>query len=631
MADVKQYIISKFPGFATSPEPQSVKDGVVVGGLNWMFSGGDRKNGADKVELRRGYRLLGTDAGVGQVSGLRKGTLQDGTELLFKTYARKILYFDTATDDWIEVGSDSLPLGASGEEIAIDPYTSLAGYAIYFSSPNSSIYKIMLANPATLIDMSSTSFRGRMKIRNGRMFLWNRLGTGKAKDETGLYGSKLDKDTYSDYTTVSAEAIGSSGSTHYSGTLAFKAGGAKRSCFGVTFTDGTLILSDDFNGAIVGDGSGTINYATGEYDITFDSATTGSVTSTYYYEDPTSGGIADFAYSSTRVAGEGFVLRQDDGGGKLQNIGHYNNDYYCIHEKKSWKVSLSSDDLTASNLPYRELLGTQNWRGVIETDMGVFVINTAFENSSDVQATKISIEPLGTAVLPSSVSDVISFEKYRFDKAVLFNWGDFVCFACRTDDATQNNRLFLYNTRLGLWNPPHDLQASVLEVYNGALIGGDSTTNNAYELYSGVDDDDSKISDNFVTFNISKAGVEGLKKARRLVIEGEIQIDQKLEVWASFDRGEFVLLDTILGNGSYVDIGSDIGVGLRTLGSTILGSGDAILANHYKKDVKINTDKFEEIQLKFKAVELGYVSVSLYGLRDLRWKGEKSMGKYIVN
>lgn len=628
--DVKPYEVKKFLGFANAPEPQSVNDGVAVSSLNWMFAGGSRKTGADKVELRRGYRLLGTDMGAGRVSGLRKGVLQDGNELLFKTYARKILYFDTATNDWVEVGSDSLPLAASGEDIAIDPYTSLAGYAIYFSSPNSGIYKIMLANPDTLIDMSSTSYRGKMKIRNGRMFLWDRLGTGKAKDETGLYGSKLDKDTYSDYTTVTAEAIGSSGSTNYTGTLAFKAGGAKRSCFGVTFTDGSQVLTDDFNGNIVGDGTGTINYATGAYNITFNAATGASVTSTYYYEDPTSGGIADFAYTAVRLAGEGFVLRQDDGGGRLQNIGHYNNDYYCIHEKKAWKVSLSVDDATASNLPYRELLGTNNWRGLIETDMGVFVINTSFENSSDVQATKIAIEPLGTAVLPSSISSIISFEEYRFDKAVLFNWGTFIVLACRTADSVANNRLFLYDTNLGLWNPPHDIQASVLEAYNGALVCGDSTTNNVYENYSGFDDDDSSIL-NFITFNISKAGVAGLKKARRFIIEGEIQIDQKLEVWASFDRGEFVLIDTILGNGDYVDIGSDIGVGLRVLGSTLVGSGDIVTANHYKKDVKINTDKFEDIQLKFIATQLGYVSISMYGLKDLRWKGEKSQAKYIVN
>jgi len=628
--EIKPYEIKKFLGFASKPEPQSVAEGVAINGLNWMFAGGGEGKGADKVELRRGYRLIGEDDGTGKVSGLRKGTLQDATEILFKTYSRKILYYDTVTEDWIEVGTNSLPADANGEEIAIEPYTSLAGYAIYLSSPNSDIYKIMLANPGDLITLSSTTYRGKIKIKNGRMFLWDRKGTNRAKDETGLYGSKLDKDSYGDYTTVSAEAIGSSGSTNYTGILAFKSGQPKRSCFGVTFTDGTLNLTDDFNGNLTGDGTGTINYATGAYDITFNAITTGSVVSTYFWEDPTSAGIADFSFSGTRVAGEGFILRQDDGGGRLQNIGHYNGSYYCVHEKKTWIVTISADDASASNLPYRDLLGTDNWRALIDTDEGIFVINTSFENSSDIQATKITIEAANGLITPKNVSEIISFEDYRFDKAVIANWGNFILLGCRTSDNTENNRLFLYDKRLRLWNPPMDIQASCLEIYDGALVGGDSTTNNVYELFSGFDDDDSTISDNHIDFNITKAGVAGLKKARRLVVEGEIQIDQVLEVYASFDRGDYVLIDTIRGNGSYVDIGSDIAIGQTVLGKKTIGSGEVATANHYRKEIKINTDKFEEISLRFQATALGYISVSMYSLKDLRWKGEKSIKKYIA-
>ena len=60
-------------------------------------------------------------------------------------------------------------------------------------------------------------------MNRGRMLLWDR-----EKDKTGLYGSKIDPQSGSVYTSVSAESLGSSGSTEYSGTLAFKAGGSKR-------------------------------------------------------------------------------------------------------------------------------------------------------------------------------------------------------------------------------------------------------------------------------------------------------------------------------------------------------------------------------------------------------------------
>jgi len=68
--EIKPYEIKKFLGFASKPEPQSVAEGVAINGLNWMFAGGGEGKGADKVELRRGYRLIGEDDGTGKVSGL---------------------------------------------------------------------------------------------------------------------------------------------------------------------------------------------------------------------------------------------------------------------------------------------------------------------------------------------------------------------------------------------------------------------------------------------------------------------------------------------------------------------------------------------------------------------------------
>jgi len=51
----------------------------------------------------------------------------------------------------------------------------------------------------------------------------------------------------------------------------------------VSFTDGSQIITDDGNGILTGDGSGAINYDTGEYNITFNSATSGDETCDYQY------------------------------------------------------------------------------------------------------------------------------------------------------------------------------------------------------------------------------------------------------------------------------------------------------------------------------------------------------------
>ena len=62
--------------------------------------------------------------------------------------------------------------------------------------------------------------------------LWNRK-----EDKTGLYGSYIDKQNSTVYTAVSNEVIGALGTKTYTGTLAFKAGGSARNCFGLSITE----------------------------------------------------------------------------------------------------------------------------------------------------------------------------------------------------------------------------------------------------------------------------------------------------------------------------------------------------------------------------------------------------------
>ena len=83
---------------------------------------------------------------------------------------------------------------------------------------------------------------------------------------------------------VRAESIGASGSTNYTGNLAntpIKAGDVQSR---FNFTDGTQVLYDeDGDGSLSGDGSGTIDYSTGAYDVTFNASTTGAVTADYQH------------------------------------------------------------------------------------------------------------------------------------------------------------------------------------------------------------------------------------------------------------------------------------------------------------------------------------------------------------
>lgn len=76
---------------------------------------------------------------------------------------------------------------------------------------------------------------------------------------------------------VADEAVGASGTDNYTGTLTnfpIRAGD-------LSFTDGVSTITDDGDGTMSGDGTGAIDYDTGDYDITFSGNTVDAVTASY--------------------------------------------------------------------------------------------------------------------------------------------------------------------------------------------------------------------------------------------------------------------------------------------------------------------------------------------------------------
>jgi hypothetical protein len=602
-------------------EPQSIARGAASDSINWVTKG-------DKIELRRGSKMLGTDVAGAGASYIHTARKADATEVLFRKRGRKLEYFDSslAVPDWVECGTDMFPAAAENDEPSFSNYNSLSGAQLFISSANSSIYKVMVANPGQFTDLVQTTFRGKIRIKNGRMFLWQREASTN-RDLTGLYGSYIDKDDISKYTQIASEVIGGSGVTR-AGTLAFKAAGAKRTCFGVTFTDGTETFVDDYNGVLTGSagGTGTINYTTGAYSVTFASAPA-PVTATYYWEDSTSAGIADFTKSSPRTAGQGFILRQDDGGGTLQNVMGYRDNEYCLHELKSWVLNLTNDDTNATNLPYRSKVGIPNWQAACETGDGVYYVDDTDENDPHVRLLTLA-DPASVEVIPVSKSGVLDLSGYRFEKAVMKEWGRYIVLACRTASSTVNNRLLAFDRDLKTWDV-HDYMCASLAILDGTLIGGDSATYNVYELFSGFDDDDSTIP-NYWNGNLDSLDIEGLKKSKRFKVQGEIYPDQAITFSLSVDKSDFVDVLTISGDGAYVDKGHSVTVGAITIGRLEIGGGGVATAYNYEAEIKLNLDRFEQVMLRISASGIGYASVSLYDFKDVRYKGRKVPTKYRI-
>jgi hypothetical protein len=650
MAKKQLQILNFKYGLIDSVEEQSAPRGAASRLLNWMHVG-------TKIELRRGYNLLGTteNSGLGKITGLGVGKKPNGSDILYRTRKRKIEYLDTATDDWVEVGTNVLPAAVVatdtlGEDISIESYQNPTGPQIWLNSPNAGPIKIMTANPGSYTEMylSGTNYKGYMRIKNGRMYVWKRYGN--PGNDTDLFASHLDVRADSDYTQVSAEVISGS-----SGTLAFKGSGARRVCFQVVFTVTASgeVFTDNGDGTLTGSlgtTGATINYTTGAY------AGVGAGTCTYRWADdsadaaspPTaaSAGIANFKYTvAARVATEGFILPQA-GGGAFQNLMSLNGVEYCMHEQKTWAATISADDADLTNLIFRSKVGIPNHRAAVESADGIYYIDDTDKN--DIHFRLLTLDTQSTEVLPRSISkqfkiaDVrvgVNLNDYLFDQAAAIEFGDLVLFACRTSDSSTNNRVFVYN-KVNKSTAIVDYYVSCFAVYDGTLVAGDSVSDNVYTLFSGVDDDDATIA-NFWEASLDNLDYNGMKRVAELTVEGEIGPEQSMKIMMSADRGAFIEVRSpsdvdngvhaVEGDGVYVDKSQRVSVGPLILGSGELGGGgDGVEAYHYRRTFRIAVDKFEFVKFRVEATGLGYLSLTEFTFADVRLKWALVPNRYRV-
>lgn len=653
-----EYRISEFKGLLTEVKDlREVPDGFTPDQLNWLTLTNGRG-----IELRRGTSRLGQteQEGVGKVTGLGVGTRFDGTQVPFYTHGRKIKYYDADDDDTHETGSDLIPAAADGEDVYVHPYQNIAGAFVYLTSPNSPGYKIPVANPGSAVSLGLSTYRGYLKFGQSRGFLFARNGTTAGnKDHTSLYTSKVDKVSLSGYPAqVAGENIGTGDGAEdtFSDTLS-QITGARTAMF-VTATDGTETFVDDRNGVLTGSagGAGTINYATGAISVTFAVAPTNlqAITASYYYEDSTSGGVADFAIAdpSARLPGEGNVFPQFDGGGNLNSVFPLATVFYCLHDQKTWQVSIPVDDESGTdsismNLPFREKMGVKSIYGAFGGERGVYFMNTADSNKPEFMRLELFTGATSSNVaIPKALSELIDFSGYSFDQNVVFEQGDYLINACaqvRNGVAdSYNSRMFVLNKKNNAWDLL-DHPASQLANYMGTLLVGDPLTNNVYTIFSGFDDDGASIR-NWWTTGLTNLGMKGIKRFTRFVVEGLIQASQRYSIQLSFDGGPWITVAIVDGSASYVDTSSSIAVGSNTVGSKIAGGGDTVFANPYRAEFRVQTPRFQYVRARFEACVLpenaeeledpeaggGYVSIHSFSFKDIRQKSLRSMPERTV-
>ena len=625
---IPDFTVSQFGGINTFiKDLKSLKPGIATDAKNWLTS----KYG-DHIELRRGQALLGLTRldGAGKVTGLGIGVRYDGVQVPFYSHGQKVKYYNSTDDDTHEVGTDLLGSKADGEDVWLSPYQNLAGSFVYLGSPNSGVYKIPAANPGSAVDQLVNSFRfGVLRFGQGRSFAGRRNGTTAGnRDDTGHYLSDIDKALLSAFTQTTGEGFGTGdgAAPTFTHTLAVVTG--KKTAMYPSVTDGVETFVDDRNGGMTGNlgGTGTINYATGAVSVTFNTAPAAlaAITCSYYTEDATNDGPLDFD-TSFLGAGKAKIFRQDDGGPFMASIPFLDVEY-AFHLLKTWAVTTTIADTSATNLEYRHI-GISYPRAVYPTPEGILLIDTSNPSDPKIRRMEIGQNTNNLTIVPTPISDALDLSAHAFDYAVSFRWGDFeiACVQEYTNGIANsyNSVMYVRNAHSGAWDKL-DFKVSCLGIHDGALIAGDPISNNVYTLFSGFDDDESNI-ENWWQDGQLNLGTNNLKRAHLMRVTGLIQKDQNIEVYIILDDGNPVLAYTIQGTGSYIDQGINTPIGSYTVGSKVIGGGGEATAHPFDVTFEIHTDKFRYISTRFVATDVGYAEIDSYTFKDIRDKGVRSL------
>src|ERR1035437_723966 len=255
--------------------PELIPTDSAQDSLGWLTKDG-------KLVLSYGRNLQGNDTATsGKISGLWYGYKMDGTKVMYRKISTAIQYLNGATWTSIITGL------TANADYTFTNYSSAAG-SFTFVGGVDGLWKIINAIPTSPINMLDPNkvlnFPGKILVDKGRMLLW-----AYSKSPAFLYGSHKDPVDSTAYTAVTGESVTTSG------TLALKAGGTTRNCFGliITITSGGEVYTDNKLGVLkgsLGGADGTINYATGAYTVR------AAGTAVYSWEDSNNKGITDFTY-----------------------------------------------------------------------------------------------------------------------------------------------------------------------------------------------------------------------------------------------------------------------------------------------------------------------------------------------
>jgi len=612
----RQHKISDFNlGWVNAFSETKIKDGAASDVLAWLCLD-------DRIKLSGGFQQVGTDTPTAATRNLFAATKPDGTKVIWKKNGAKLFSKD-GTAAWVEVGSDLFGASAASDICSFVLWESFNGSWVWISSPNSSLWKIPVANPASVVAYPSAGFKGYLALIKSRLWVWSWPTTGGSPDLTGFQGSYQPPADIGDahYTDVVAESIGTGtgAQTTFTDTLNFKAGGATRNCFSVSATDGVETFADTGSGTLTGSagGTGTINYATGAISVTFAAAPANlaAITSSYTWENEASEGLADFSVLSTTAGdGKAHYLSQPTGGAMKQAY-EFNGQAYCVHERAVWRITFDEYGDPTTNLVFRSGSGTSKVLGAVPTSDGIYFLDDSDPDKPNIRVITLDLKNQSEVICPSVSDSHLDLTGWSLNAMGKYN--DRIVVAATDPDGVA--RTLALERRLGSWSK-HPYPATCFTQYGDDLIHGDSA-GYAWTTFDGTDADDFTPDNNW-TSGQSELGYSGLKRVKALWLGGSISASQEVTVEVANDDGDYATLGTLSGDGSYVTGETSGSIGADQIGEVELGASDGDRLRPFRVAFPYTPDRFATSKVRLTATGAGDIEI-----QDIVHHGVKYHGK----
>jgi hypothetical protein len=228
-------------------------------------------------------------------------------------------------------------------------------------------------------------------------------------------------------------------------------------------------------------------------------------------------------------------------------------------------------------------------------------------NAEKPTLTILTPNAVGNELVPKELFTHFDFSKYNYAECVINTWAQFILVSCKTPGNDSNDILLLCDLD----------QNTVDETSYGCksmgkdgvnLYVGSSLSETVYQIFDGYDDLDNVI-ENYWDSRGERYDSERLKKYRKIRLQGLIDVDQYVEVYANYDDAGYELVGTVRGDGTYVDNANPQSVGTSMVGERLVGGNSGSVAYPYFWEMKISQAKFRKRKIRFVAKGFGYASI----------------------